>query len=300
MKQRIYIDMDNVIVDFKSGIDKLSDTTIKEYDGHLDDVPGIFALMEPMKGAIESIHSLSKHYDIYILSTAPWKNPSAWSDKVAWVTRHLDDVLHKRLIISHHKNLCKGDYLIDDRPKNGTSEFEGEWIPFGSEIFPDWDSICKYLIPNMLEKALLLATKAHEGQKDKAGNDYITHPIRVSQRCNSLKAKIVALLHDTLEDTFLTTDDFRKEGFDNEIIDAVISVTRRNGESYADFIARAAQNPIGKAVKIADLEDNMDIRRLYCFTSKDLSRCEKYLHSWRYLNGLEADTSLIEPHEAQH
>jgi 5'(3')-deoxyribonucleotidase len=83
---------------------------------------------------------------VYILSTAPWKNPTAASDKVAWVTKYLDDVFHKRMVITHCKNLCKGDYLIDDRGKNGTSEFEGEWIHFGSERFPDWESVLDYLL----------------------------------------------------------------------------------------------------------------------------------------------------------
>jgi len=293
-KQRLFIDMDNVIVDFKSGIDKLSEKTKKEYEGKLDEVPGIFALMEPMGGAIETIHLLAEHYNVYILSTAPWRNPSAWSDKVSWVTKHLDDILHKRIIISHHKNLCKGDYLIDDRPKNGTSEFEGEWIQFGSEQFPDWNAVCSYLLPNMFEKALQIAKEAHKGQKDRAGNDYISHPIRVSQRCKSLKAKIAALLHDTIEDTPLTTDYLRGQGFDEETIEAVISVTRMANETYSEFIVRAAQNPIGKEVKIADLEDNMDISRLDHLSEHDIKRCNKYLHSWRYLNGLESDASMIE------
>lgn len=293
LKKRLYIDMDNVIVDFKSGIDKLSEETKKEYEDRLDDVPGIFALMKPMKGAIEAIHKLAQHYDIYILSTAPWKNSSAWADKVSWVRKHLDDVLHKRLIISHHKNLCKGDYLIDDREKNGTAEFAGEWIAFGTEKFPDWNAVCDYLLPDMLEKALQIATEAHKGQKDKAGNDYISHPIRVSQHCINQKAKIVALLHDTLEDTSLTIKDLQNQGFDNEITEGVLSVTRLENESYANFIERVSRNTLGKEVKISDLEDNMDIRRLSQFTERDTKRCEKYLHAWRFLKGLEPDTSLI-------
>ena len=137
--------MDNVLVDFASGIAKLDAKTPAEYSGRLDEVPGIFALLEPMPGAIEAVHRLAKKYDVYILSTAPWKNPSAWADKVAWVTKYLDDVFHKRLILSHHKDLLKGDFLIDDRPKHGADTFEGEWIQFGSDSYPDWPSIVFYL-----------------------------------------------------------------------------------------------------------------------------------------------------------
>jgi 5'(3')-deoxyribonucleotidase len=145
-KKRLFFDMDGVLVDFQSGISKLSEDTRREYEGRLDEVPGIFSLMDPMPGAIEAVHRLQEYYDVYILSTAPWKNPIAASDKVAWVTKYLDDVFHKRMVITHCKNLCKGDYLIDDRGKNGTSEFEGEWIHFGSERFPDWESVLNYLL----------------------------------------------------------------------------------------------------------------------------------------------------------
>ena len=100
--------------------------------------------MEPMKGAIEAYRYLAEYYDVYVLSTAPWKNPSAWSDKLLWVQKYLGDVAYKRLILTHHKDLNRGDYLIDDRKKNGASEFCGTLILFGSESFPDWQSIAKY------------------------------------------------------------------------------------------------------------------------------------------------------------
>lgn len=144
-KKRIFVDMDNVLVDFESGLAQVSEEVKQEYDGRLDEIPGLFGLMKPIPGSIEAMHELQKQYDLFILSTAPWKNPSAWSDKVTWVTKYLDDVFHKRMVITHRKDLCQGDYLIDDRGKNGTSEFSGEWIDFGSEKFPDWDNVLRYL-----------------------------------------------------------------------------------------------------------------------------------------------------------
>ena len=139
--------MDNVLVDFKTGIDKLDENTIKKYEDHLDNVPGIFSLMEPMPGAIEAFITLSSSdkYDVYILSTAPWENNTAWSDKLDWVKKYLGDNAHKRLILSHHKNLNSGDYLIDDRTRNGADKFVGEHIHFGQEDFKTWKEVLNYL-----------------------------------------------------------------------------------------------------------------------------------------------------------
>jgi 5'(3')-deoxyribonucleotidase len=147
MKKKIlYFDMDNVIVNFQSGIDRLETVDLINYEGRLDEVPGIFGLMDPIEGAIEAYHKLNEFYDCYILSTAPWENDSAWSDKAKWVKKHLGGVAHKRLILTHNKHLNKGDYLIDDRTKNGAGEFEGEHIHFLTEQFPDWNSVLNYLI----------------------------------------------------------------------------------------------------------------------------------------------------------
>ena len=145
-KKRLYFDMDGVIVDFASALELQSEETLKEYEGRLDEIPGLFSQMKPMPGALEAVRRLNEKYDCYILSTAPWNNPSAWSDKVAWITEHLDDVFHKKMIITHCKHLCKGNYLIDDRDKHGASEFEGEWIHFGSERFPNWGTVLEYLL----------------------------------------------------------------------------------------------------------------------------------------------------------
>lgn len=140
----VYIDMDGVLVDFAGCLPKIPDTIKKEYEGRFDEIPGIFGLMEPMPGAIDSFNTLSQSYDVYILSTAPWENPSSWADKLLWVQKYLP-IAKKRLILSHNKNLNKGDYLIDDRYKNGADKFEGELIRFGSSEFPDWSAVMKKL-----------------------------------------------------------------------------------------------------------------------------------------------------------
>ena len=107
----VYIDMDNVLVNFASAFPKLSSEILTEYDSRLDDVPDIFSLMEPMPGAVEAFKELSEKFDTYILSTSPWANPSAWSDKLIWVKNYLGPSANKRLILSHHKNLNAGDFL---------------------------------------------------------------------------------------------------------------------------------------------------------------------------------------------
>lgn len=147
MKKILYIDLDGTLVDFQTGIDKLDEKAHNEYCEHYDDVPGIFSLMEPMKGAVEAFNALAEKYDVYILSTAPWNNPSAWSDKLLWVKRYLGENAYKRLILSHHKNLNSGDYLIDDRPtKRGADKFDGEVIAYNSIEYPDWNAVLDYLL----------------------------------------------------------------------------------------------------------------------------------------------------------
>jgi 5'-nucleotidase len=143
--QILYVDMDNVLVDFPSGISRVPSAVQAEYEDRLDEVPGIFSLMDPMPNAIESYNYLASHFDTYILSTAPWRNPSAWSDKLLWVQKYLGESAYKRLILSHHKNLNDGHYLIDDRTKNGADRFPGEHIHFGTAEFPDWLSVVNYL-----------------------------------------------------------------------------------------------------------------------------------------------------------
>lgn len=135
----------------------------------------------------------------------------------------------------------------------------------------------------LVEKALKIAVNAHEVQTDKAGVGYIFHPIRVANKCSNDNERIVALLHDTIEDTEVTAEYLLMEGFPRNIVDAILSVTRNKDESYDDFIKRSRLNPIGRQVKLHDLEDNMDITRLEQITESDLSRLNKYLKAYKYL-----------------
>ena len=109
------------MVDFKRRIAGLDPIVTAKYESRMDEAPGIFALMRPMPGAIDAYLELSELFDTYLLSTAPWRNPSAWQHKVEWVHEHLgageDSPAYKRLMLTHHKDLNKGDFLVDDRPK---------------------------------------------------------------------------------------------------------------------------------------------------------------------------------------
>ena len=145
-KKILYVDMDNVLVDFQSGIDSITEAERESFKNDLDDVPGIFSKMKPVDGAIEAYLKLTKHFEVYILSTAPWKNPSAWSDKLLWVKEYLGQSAHKRLILSHNKQLNMGDFLVDDRTANGAGEFKGEHIHFLSEKFKNWNDVVSYLL----------------------------------------------------------------------------------------------------------------------------------------------------------
>ena len=146
-EKTLYVDMDNVLVDFTSSFPKVDQKLLKKYKNDKDEIPGIFGLMEPMPGAINSLKYLSQYFDVYFLSTAPWDNPSAWHDKLLWIKEHLPEIGHKRLILSHHKNLNKGHYIIDDRTKRGVDKFEGEHIYFGKDgNFKTWEEVVQYLV----------------------------------------------------------------------------------------------------------------------------------------------------------
>lgn len=150
-KEILYVDMDGTLVDWDSGVSKLSALERLQYDGYEDEIPNVFSRMDPMPGAVTAFEQLSRKYDIYILSTSPWRNESAPSDKLRWVQHYFGKgpgtPAYKRLILSHHKELQKKGILIDDRPgSNGAQSFEGMVIPFGVEPYETWDKVVDFLM----------------------------------------------------------------------------------------------------------------------------------------------------------
>lgn len=137
---------------------------------------------------------------------------------------------------------------------------------------------------DLLAKAIKIATEAHQGQKDRYGAPYILHPLRVMQRLMTLAEKTVGILHDVVEDTDWTFEALKKEGFPDDLLAALKAVTKQDGEDYEQFVRRSAANPLGRRVKLADLEDNMDLRRMPQVSEKDVPRLAKYVKAWHFLN----------------
>ena len=151
-KEHLFIDMDGVLADFmekasrycfseKTNVLVSEDELVKQVKA----LPGFFRDLKPVEGSIESVTELSKKYQIYILSTPSWSNPSSWQDKRLWVEEHLGELGYKRLILCHNKGLFSGRALIDDRTKNGADKFKGEHILFGGPKFPGWKEVLDYL-----------------------------------------------------------------------------------------------------------------------------------------------------------
>ena len=139
--------MDGVIADFDKGKSEHPLGKISPYIGRPDKLPGIYENLDPIEGAIDSVNKLlNSQYKIFFLSTAPWDNPDAWTHKRLWIAKYFEEkLIKKKLILCHHKQLLIGDYLIDDREWNGAAKFTGDWIHFGSERFPKWESVLDYL-----------------------------------------------------------------------------------------------------------------------------------------------------------
>ncbi|HAT50162.1 MAG: HD domain-containing protein [Nitrospirae bacterium] len=138
-----------------------------------------------------------------------------------------------------------------------------------------------------LEKALALAAHHHAGQVDKSGNPYILHPLRLMMQLEEISSQIIALLHDVVEDTPITLDDLRQEGFSEEIITALDLLTHRPEDSYAAYILRLKPHAIARRIKLLDLIDNMDVRRLdHTPGERDWERIMRYQNAWATLKDL--------------
>ena len=131
--------------------------------------------------------------------------------------------------------------------------------------------------------ALELAVEKHKNQTDKAGNPYILHPLHVMENVNNKEGKIVAILHDIIEETYITENYLLKIGLSKRIVDAVVALTRSEDMDYQEYIKNLSSNPLAKEVKLADLEHNMDLKRLPTLEEKDLERNRKYQIAYHYL-----------------
>ncbi|MED3550139.1 GTP pyrophosphokinase [Cytobacillus praedii] len=127
-----------------------------------------------------------------------------------------------------------------------------------------------------LERAIQIAVEAHYGQKDKGNSPYILHPLRVMHNVKEYNEKIIAVLHDVIEDTNVTLDDIRNEGYPEEILFALDCITKRKGEVYKDYLERVKQSELSRIMKLADLEDNCDLSRINFPVQKDFDRVQKY------------------------
>lgn len=136
---------------------------------------------------------------------------------------------------------------------------------------------------SLIETALAIALRAYGGKRDKAGRDYILHPLRLMAKMQTEEEMATALLHDVIEDSNITADELLAAGIPAEVLEAVICLTRHQDESYETFILRARGNPIARKVKLADIEDNINVLRLPALNEADLERVRKYHAAWQVL-----------------
>ncbi|QBO37109.1 hypothetical protein EQG49_11910 [Periweissella cryptocerci] len=155
IKPKLFLDMDNVLVDTLSILNTADPTNFNV--AKPDQIPGIFRSLPPVPDAISAVNQLAEHFDLYILSTAPWQNPSAWSDKILWLTQYFgaaeDSVFYKKVVMTHDKSLAKanGGILIDDRPYHGASGWDDAalgtaWVQYGFDAQLTWSSTLVQLL----------------------------------------------------------------------------------------------------------------------------------------------------------
>ena len=128
----------------------------------------------------------------------------------------------------------------------------------------------------LLEQAIYIALQAHKGKADKGGSPYILHPLRLMLVMETTEEKIVAVLHDVIEDSSFTIQQLKQEGFSKKVLDAVSLLTKTENQNYENYISAIKKNPLATKVKLADLKDNMDKNRLKKITDEDLIRIKKY------------------------
>jgi (p)ppGpp synthase/HD superfamily hydrolase len=131
-----------------------------------------------------------------------------------------------------------------------------------------------------IEDAIVLAVRVHRGQVDKVGAPYLLHPLRVMSAMHTHAERIVAVLHDVVEDSDCTLADLAAAGYPPVVVEAVDALSRRSGEDYSDYVARLKLNPLARRVRLRDLEHNMDLRRLPAVLDKDLQRLQRYRQAW--------------------
>jgi 5'-nucleotidase len=151
MKKILHLDMDGVLVDLQYSINEWLNShpiIAHRFETNPDHIPGIFRDPPPLNGAIDAVNKLNNcgKYDLFICTSTPWNNPYAGSDKRFWIEKHFGLMFRRKMFITSRKDMIIGDILIDDRLKNGTTEFKGEFIHFGSDQWPNWNSVLEYLL----------------------------------------------------------------------------------------------------------------------------------------------------------
>ena len=310
MKKTVYLDMDNTLVDFLSAFARL-DPACTTRDTEMDDIPGIFALMDPMPGAIEAVHELAPLFDVYVLSTAPWDNPSAWHDKVAWIrttsapagqppVQAADPVAPQepepRRVPGRRppaQERCRAIPRVRRRGhplrpgRHPQDMARGRRLPEGARMStqrrPDGRAV-----PRRARRPGRTGAGDRRDRPPRPGSTswtstYIGHPAAVAARFDPMEQTLeccAAWLHDVIEDSQdIDADLLAQAGVHAEVIEVVELLTRRTGDGD-DYYRRIAAHPAAKAVKLSDIRHNTDPDRTRQLSDETRERlAEKYGHA---------------------